>query len=207
MPEITGLFATPFMRAPAALPPDLVTSLVAHFTGKAGVVNRASADLAHTEMLKPSESPLLVRAAEAITPLLVDFGAAMFGERLGWSIKEMWVNVLERGGRQGLHNHANSFISGVVYLTATHPDARTVFIKPPAGTSFLFNNNHPGVVIGPFNYDQWVGPVPEPGEVVLFPSYLLHTVPPNPGLRRITLAFNAIPAHLHSGGYRIAFTG
>ena len=207
MPEITGLFATPFMRAPAALQPDLVTSLVAHFTGKAGVVNKGSPDLAHTETLKPSESPLLVRAVEQITPLLVDFGAAMFGERLGWSIKEMWVNVLERGGRQGLHNHANSFISGVAYLTATHPDARTVFIKPPTGTGFLFNNNHAGVAIGPFNHDQWMGPVPEPGDIVLFPSYLLHTVPPNPGQRRITLAFNAIPAHLHSGAYRIGFTG
>ena len=41
----------------------------------------------------------------------------MFGERLGWSLKEMWVNVLDTGGRQAMHNHANSFISGVVYLT------------------------------------------------------------------------------------------
>jgi hypothetical protein len=207
MPEITGLFATPFMHAPAALQPDLVTSLVGHFTGMAGVVNRASSDLAHTEMLKPSESPLLVRTVEEITPLLVDFGAAMFGERLGWSVKEMWVNVLERGGRQGLHNHANSFISGVAYLTASHPDARTVFIKPPAGTGFLFNNNHAGVVVGPFNHDQWTGPVPAPGDVVLFPSYLLHMVPPNPGLRRITMAFNAIPARLESWGYAISFGG
>ena len=52
----------------------------------------------------------------------------MFGERLGWSLKEMWVNVLDTGGRQAMHNHANSFISGVVYLTPTHPDARTVFL-------------------------------------------------------------------------------
>jgi len=207
MADITGLFATPFMHASAALQPDLVTSLVAHFTSQAAVVNKASSQLAHTEMLKPSESPLLGRAVEAITPLLVDFGAAMFGERIDWLVKEMWVNVLEHGGRQGLHNHANSFISGVAYLTTTHPDARTVFFKPPSGASFLFNNNHPGVVIGPFNHDQWSGPVPEPGDLVLFPSYLLHAVPPNAGVRRITLAFNAIPKQLQSGGFRIGFSG
>ena len=29
--------------------------------------------------------------------------------------------------------------------------------------------------------------------MVLFPSYLMHAVPPNQGERRITLSFNAIP--------------
>ena len=92
-----------------------------------------------------------------------------------------------------MHNHANSFISGVVYLTPTHPDARTVFMKPPGGTDFSFKNDHAGVTTGPYNADKWISMPPEPGDVVLFPSYLLHAVPPNPGERRITLAFNAIP--------------
>ena len=52
--------------------------------------------------------------ANRVTPKLADFGALMFGERLGWSVKEMWVNLLETGGRQAMHNHANSFISGVL---------------------------------------------------------------------------------------------
>ena len=56
------------------------------------------------------------------------FGVHLFGERLPWGLKEMWVNVLDRGGRQAMHNHANSFISGVVYLTPTHPGSQTVFI-------------------------------------------------------------------------------
>jgi len=43
------------------------------------------------------------------------------------------VNVLDPGGRQAMHNHANSFISGVVYLTPTHPEARTVFMKALGG--------------------------------------------------------------------------
>ncbi|MGC3987693.1 MAG: putative 2OG-Fe(II) oxygenase [Pseudorhodoferax sp.] len=57
----------------------------------------------------------------------------------------MWVNVLDPGGRQAMHNHANSFISGVVYLTPTHPDARTVFMKSPGGHDFAFKNDHAGV--------------------------------------------------------------
>ena len=43
-----------------------------------------------------------------------------------------------------MHNHANSFVSGVVYLTPTHPGSQTVFMKSPGGTDFLFKNDHAG---------------------------------------------------------------
>jgi len=207
MPEVIGLFPTPFMRVPHALERDLVAGLVAHFSETADQANNASANLAHTAMLRPSDSPLLVEAAALISPLLVDFGALLFGERLGWSLKEMWVNVLDTGGRQAMHNHANSFISGVVYLTRTHPDARTVFMKAPGGTDFSFKNDHAHMTTGQYNADKWISMPPEPGDIVLFPSYLMHAVPPNPGERRITMSFNAIPSRLDSWGYRISFAG
>jgi hypothetical protein len=205
MQEVIGLFPTPLMRFTGALGNALVDALTAHFIATATQANNSSARLVHTAMLRPSDSPLLVQAAAAITPLLSEFGALLFGERLGWSLKEMWVNVLEQGGRQAMHNHANSFISGIAYLTPTHPDARTVFMKSPGGTEFSFRNDHTGVVTGPYNADKWVSMQPEPGDIVLFPSYLLHAVPPNPGERRITLAFNAIPTRLDSWGYTISF--
>lgn len=207
MDEITGLFPTPFMRAPATLPADLVQGLVEHFSSLALQDNNSSANLSHTQMLKPGDSPLLVEAAARVTPKLADFGALLFGERIGWSLKEMWVNVLDQGGHQAMHNHANSFISGVVYLTPTHPASRTVFMKSPGGIDFSFKNDHAGVATGPFNAEKWISPQPEPGDLVLFPSYLLHAVPPNPGERRITLAMNAIPSRLDSWGYAINFSG
>ncbi|HEY5807798.1 MAG TPA: putative 2OG-Fe(II) oxygenase [Povalibacter sp.] len=206
-PEVFGLFPTPFMRIPGALDRQLVAGLVAHFGAHASTLNNSSANLSHTSMLKPSDSPLLVTAATAITPLLAEFGALMFGERLPWALKEMWVNLLDTGGRQAMHNHANSFISGVAYLTPTHPDSRTVFMKSPGGTEFSFKNDHEGVVTGPYNAEKWISPQPEPGDIVLFPSYIMHAVPPNSGERRITLAFNAIPTQLDSWGYKIGFSG
>jgi uncharacterized protein (TIGR02466 family) len=207
MDEVIGLFPTPFFRVPGALNAGLVTELVAHFAGRAQRDNNSSTQLSHTEMLRPADSPMFVQAATAITPKLADFGALLFGERLGWSIKEMWVNVLDTGGRQAMHNHANSFISGVVYLTDTHPDARTVFMKSPGGTDFAFRNDHAGTAAGPYSADKWVSPQPAPGDMVLFPSYLMHAVPPNPGERRISMAFNAIPTRLDSWGYAISFAG
>jgi uncharacterized protein (TIGR02466 family) len=206
-PEVIGLFPTPFMRVPGALGPNLVAGLIRHFSAMADTANNSSANLSHTAMLRPSDSPLLVEAAGHLTPLLAEFGALLFGERLGWSLKEMWVNLLDTGGRQAMHNHCNSFISGVVYLTPTHPDARTVFMKPPGGSDFSFKNDHANVSTGPYNCEKWISPAPAPGDVALFPSYLMHAVPPNPGERRITLAFNAIPTQLDSWGYKIAFSG
>jgi uncharacterized protein (TIGR02466 family) len=206
MSEVIALFPTPFMRVPGALPPALVQGLVAHFSAQAVRDNNASANLSHTAMLKPSDSPLLVEAARLITPRLSEFGALLFGEGMGWSLKEMWVNVLDTGGHQAMHNHANSFISGVVYLTPTHPSARTVFMKSPGGIEYSFKNDHPGVVTGPYNAEKWISPQPEPGDLVMFPSFLMHAVPPNEGEQRITMALNAIPAQLDSWGYTIKFS-
>jgi len=207
MHEITGLFPTPFMRATNVLPNALVAGLIDHFGKSVELANSSSANLSHTSLLKPGDSPLLVDVAALLNPLLPEFGALLFGERLGWSLKEMWVNVLDTGGRQAMHNHANSFISGVVYLTRTHADARTVFMKSPGGTDFAFKNDHAGVATNSYNADKWISPAPNPGDVVLFPSYLMHAVPMNAGERRISLAFNAIPTHLDSWGYRVSFSG
>jgi hypothetical protein len=201
MDEVFGLFPIPFMRAPATLGRPLVSALIEHFVARANRDNNSSRRLAHTEMLKPDDSPLFAEAAELALPKLVDYGAHLLGERLPWLLKEMWVNVLDTGGHQAMHNHANSFVSGVVYLTPTHPSAQTVFMKSPGGTDFLFKNDHAGMSPSGFNADKWISPAPEPGDLILFPSYLMHAVPPNQGKRRITLSFNSLPTRLDSWGY------
>jgi len=207
MDEIIGLFPIPVMRASAVLGRPLVDALIEHFVSRATRDNNTSPRLTHTEMLNPSESPLFVEAAGLLTPRLVEFGTHLFGERIGWSVKEMWVNVLETGGYQAMHNHANSFISGIVYLTPTHPSAQTVFMKSPGGTDFSFKNDHERTTPGPYNADKWISPAPQPGDVTLFPSYMMHAIPPNQGERRISLAFNAIPVRLDSWGYVVRFSG
>jgi uncharacterized protein (TIGR02466 family) len=205
--EVIPIFPTPIFRARGLIEARLIAALVAHFTAQATDPNKSSANLSHTRILQPSESPLFVEAATRITPKLADFGLELFGERLPWMLKEMWVNVLDAGGHQSVHNHANSFISGVVYLTPTHPGSQTVFMKALGGTDYKFKNDHAGVKSGPYNSDKWISPTPSAGDMILFPSYLLHSVPPNPGQRRITLAFNAIPSQLDSWGYSVRFSG
>src|SRR6478735_2341951 len=155
MDEVFGLFPIPFMRARATLPPPLVAGLVEHFEKRATQDNNSSQNLSHTEMLHPTDSPLLRDAASLMAPRVVEFGVHLLGERLQWLLKEMWVNTMDRGGRQAMHNHANSFVSGVVYLTPTHPGSQTVFMKSPGGTDFLFKNDHKGTTATEFSADKW----------------------------------------------------
>src|SRR4029450_11775135 len=94
-----------------------------------------------------------------------------------------------------------------VYLTPTHPGSQTVFMRSPGGTDFLFRNDHRGMEPNEYCADKWVSPTPSRGDMVLFPSYLMHAVPPNQGERRITLSFNAIPSQLDSCGDVVRVTG
>lgn len=144
--------------------------------------------------------------AKLVAPKLAEFGQHLFGEPLDWSIKEIWVNMLEPGGRQTIHTHANSFISGVVYLTRSHPSANIVFHKSLGGSDFIFSNHNKNAKVGPYNGSKWMMPSLAAGDLVLFPSYLLHEVPLNQGEQRISVSFNAIPDRLDNFGYAVRFS-
>jgi hypothetical protein len=90
------------------------------------------------------------------------------------------------------------------YLTPSNASARTVFQRGMGGTEFVLRNTHAGTRSGAFNADKWIAPQPGPGDLLLFPSYLLHEVPRNLGRDRTTLAFNAIPHRLDAWGYTLS---
>jgi uncharacterized protein (TIGR02466 family) len=204
--ELYGLFPVPLRRVKRLLGPELVAGLVQHFAASAKRQNSFSQRLSHTELATPAGHTLFGQADRLIVPELADFGELLLGERLPWSIKEIWVNVLDAGGRQSVHNHSNSFISGIVYLTGSHPSANTVFVKAVGSQGFIFDNTNARTKLGPHNAHKWVAPDPAPGDLLLFPSYLLHEVPKNQGDRRISMAFNSIPERLDSWGYTLTLS-
>lgn len=203
--QIELLFPIPLMRSPNVLSEELREAAVASIRSDKVETNLRSGQLFHTTVANPLESNLFREIAAIATPKLVDFGYLLFGERLNWTVKEMWTNMLETGGSQAMHSHANSFISGVFYLTPSHPGSRTVFIRPPGGFEFNFRHHTRDAAMGPFNAGKYMVPAAEPGDLVLFPSYLYHEVPKNQGEQRITIAFNAIPDRLDCWGYQVKF--
>jgi hypothetical protein len=82
-------------------------------------------------------------------------------------ITESWLNFTMPGEWHHSHNHPNSLISGVFYVNAV----RSVH-------TIVFSELEEIVNVGKC-------------DLLLFPSYLLHHVPQNPGNElRISLAFN-----------------
>src|SRR5262249_50752587 len=196
----------PLLRSPRLLNPELSEAVVKSILSARVEKNLRSDQLFHTDVADPSGNKLFQDVADLTIPKLVDFGHLLFGEKLRWTVKEMWTNVLETGGNQTLHAHANSFISGIIYLTPSHPACRTVFVRPPGGYDFSFRHHTRSAAMGPFNAGKYVLPEADPGDLVLFPSYLYHEVPRNQGEQRITVSFNAIPDSFDCWGYRIQFS-
>src|SRR5262245_19163549 len=206
MSQVVGLFPVPIMRAERLLGDDLIKQMLDELAEPGEVANAKSDHRSHSEIMSLTSKASFVKASQLVQPKLVEFGALLFGENLEWSIKEIWVNHLETGGHQAIHNHANSFVSGVLYLTASHRSANLVFHKALGSSNFVFSNQNNNARYGPYNGSKWMMPTITAGDLVLFPSYLLHEVPINKGDRRISVAFNAIPARLDSFGYAIKFS-
>ncbi|MGF1446726.1 MAG: TIGR02466 family protein [Pikeienuella sp.] len=205
-PQVIGLFPTPIMHVPGVIQGFLLGQIVERIRAEHRQTNSADALLSHTTMVSAEGDPLFQQAGQKMLPHISEFGALLFGEQLNWKIKEIWVNVLDTGGHQAMHNHANSFVSGIVYLTPHHPGSGTVFHKALGGGSYTFVNQNERSQPGPFSAARWQTPQMSPGDMVLFPSFLLHEVPKNQGEQRITMAYNAVPNRLDSWGYALNFS-
>lgn len=203
--EILGIFPTPVMIARGAVPADLAAKLVAQHDAADHPANVRTTKLTHTPMANPRSHENYMAVLSHVGPKIAAYGETLMGERLNWGVKEIWINRMETGGAQKMHNHANSFISGVVYLTEHHPSAATAFYRQVGMPGFHLANENERCKISAFNSPIFRMPPVAPGDMVLFPSYLMHEVPPNQGAPRYTAAFNALPERIDSWGYTIQF--
>lgn len=202
---LKSLFPTAVLHEQTLIDGDRVASCLACIAPAAQAPNSQDSRLSHTAISKPEDLDAFSAIREVVMPQVRSFGMHLFGEELDWMITGVWVNRLQTGGQQAMHVHANSFISGVVYLTDSHPSANLMFQRPSANGSFVFSNFNPDSSVTPYNADRWQMPAIGTGDLVLFPSHLMHGVPENRGGERISLSFNAVPDRLNSWGYEIRF--
>lgn len=205
MDEILGIFPTPILIGRSVIPPELVAALIAQFDEAATGPNVRTTLLSHTPVENPRANAAYSAVMKHVLPRLRTYGKTLMGEALSWAVKEIWINRMEEDGAQKMHNHANSFVSGVIYLTETHPSAATVFHRQVGSNSFVMANENKRCEIGPYNAPVFRMPEVSAGDMVLFPSYVMHEVPPNKGRPRMTAAFNALPERLDSYGYVLQF--
>ena len=113
---------------------------------------------------------------------------------MGWDltsqfikITNMWSIINEEGAFNQKHHHSNSDLSAAYYVAAHENCGDIVFYDPrPAPV-----HNHP-ISKFPNKLNATVNSIkPKPGMLVLFPSYLEHSVNPNLSKeKRVVISFN-----------------
>lgn len=108
-------------------------------------------------------------------------------------VTQSWVNMSKKGEQHHQHYHANSFISGVLYLKANKEMDKIYFYSKPLECLRIDTEN-----FNVFNSESWWIPV-NTGTLLIFPSYLYHSVRPVEAEERISLSFNTFPYGLVGG--------
>lgn len=110
--------------------------------------------------------------------------------RIGYDAFEItacWATVLAKGGTHKVHSHPNNFLSGVYYLH-TPTGADTINFHDPRSQAAIIRP--PVTELTAANTDQVVVSV-QNGTLLVFPSYLQHSVDANlSGEERISISFN-----------------
>ncbi|HVZ09241.1 TIGR02466 family protein [Rhodopila sp.] len=105
---------------------------------------------------------------------------------VSWALSA-WANVSWKGHSNGVHTHPGATWSGVYYVddgdcAPGADDTAIHLLDPNAARSNVF---FPELSCQPVRFR------PQPGLMILFPSYVPHHVPPHTGDRpRISIAFN-----------------
>ena len=202
MPDIRNLFVTPLYRAalsehgPAVSTDELEASCYSiaeddeagqewcEANGYPGYTSYASL----TDL--PWRFPIFADLVMALDAHVAGFGKALefdLGDR-ALVLEDLWINILPEGGSHGSHIHPHSVISG------------TTYVAMPGGTSALKLEDPrlPMMMAAPTRVKggredlcPFVYVAPEPGEVLLWESWLRHEVPMNQSEDdRISISFN-----------------
>lgn len=105
-------------------------------------------------------------------------------------ITQSWLNYSKPGEWHHKHAHANSFISGVLYIKAAKNRDRIYFWNESYKQIYIQSKN-----FNLYNSMSWWLPA-ETGNLLLFPSNFVHSVKTVEKEERISLSFNTFPVGL-----------
>jgi uncharacterized protein (TIGR02466 family) len=106
-------------------------------------------------------------------------------EQFPMMVTGCWANINPPGTYHPTHNHPNNYLSGVYYVAVPETGSHLVF-QDPRPVMIMPRSGRLGRVTANAAVSQ-----PQPGRMVVFPSWLRHHVPSNEGTtERISIAFN-----------------
>ena len=106
-------------------------------------------------------------------------------------LNSLWININQEKDYNIEHNHPNSVISGVYYVKA-NKNSGDLVLSHPASISMEYDWSGKNLKkYNKYNSPMWKIP-PVENRLILFPSWLLHSVRPNlnKNKNRISISFN-----------------
>ncbi|MNM45746.1 cellulose synthase subunit BcsC [compost metagenome] len=213
---LTGLYLSSYARGDAAMARKLINSELLVVTDDAGLLDRAALEaniLAHPRLrweptgksttggqqttLLDLKSPPYAQLGELLQQRVQQIFHSMRTVDQGnaahpwlralpsqWKL-QVWATVLHgQGGHQRPHIHPAGWISGVYYLNSgdgDRDDGNLIFGHPPDELKLPSPD-------GDFQH------APKTGQILFFPSFFLHhTTPYSGSVKRISIAFDAVP--------------
>tara|TARA_B110000858_G_scaffold77830_1_gene90254 strand:- start:1078 stop:1740 length:663 start_codon:yes stop_codon:yes gene_type:complete len=140
--------------------------------------------------------PEFKELSDYILKCAVDFGKNYGLPYNDFKFSQSWLSVKTPGQSHTIHTHPNSLISGVFYFGPSNQKTSAIhfhpFLSPGNGPSINMNQQ-----INTSKYcSSHIGFDFIPGQLLLFPSSLQHSVPVNDtDLPRYSLAFNIVPTY------------
>ena len=186
-PEVLPVFPTPVCRF--RVPPADAEQINAQVRATAAEI---VGNLGESGDLLQTHQTLHLDAAYGHTCEIIRQAAGavmefMQYQRHPFEITGLWVNVGRPGAPHKAHSHPNNFLSGTYYA-----------VTPEGASAITFHDPRPqaGLIapqperLTPMNGGKITFDV-APGDLLLWPSWLRHSVPPNrSGEDRLTLSFN-----------------
>ena len=194
--EIAALFATPLLRID--IPPELST---------------ACNVFENTEMLHEKESrmeyglhskntyimdePECVDLKKFVLDLAKDFARkTLMYDYDEWTFSQTWVTWKEPGQQHVPHTHPNSVISAVFFYGYVEEETPAITFHKPVGgiqSSYLQPKHQADRREAEFSWETFSISF-QPGMLLIFPSYFMHSVPMNNTNQvRKSLSMNILP--------------
>ncbi len=189
MPQVLRLFPTIVWKAELAaeihkkMDDDIMRKLEALRRSMPELKRGESWQSDHT-LHNSEEFSGLVSCIHAAAEKVMDF--LKIGHE-GFEITGCWGNVNAPGAAHSIHSHPNNFLSGVYYVRTFDGAERINFHDPRPQTGVI---RPPVTALTAENTDQVVLQVKN-GTLLVFPSWLQHSVDANTGDRdRVSVGFN-----------------
>lgn len=113
-------------------------------------------------------------------------------KQIQWRLQNSWAVRHSEGDWSQAHHHTNAVFSGVYYVKTNDTSGNIVFTRSHDTVSTV-TFDFPFTQHNELNSKSY-GITPQSGEIVMFPSHLLHSVEPNRSSeQRFAVAFNFVP--------------